>query len=319
MNDQEKKDQRYNNKRPAGKEQNNKLIKKPNFEKKFKGKKDTRNNNSQGTNGMHKSMPPTREHQVKLGAGQGKPSPSNPHGFSKKRLTILNFLIEQESGSPIKNIIENCNFSSWGGNSMNAYTRNSDDKHTGGMTFNMFSPVTEISTVERLELHNTTVGCCTVARLVAIQRRPRVIDTDTAITSEAVHLFTVANTIGGSYLLPVLYENNLLAICPKVNMLGWGNYPLKMIGGYDEGSDEIMLALYKLNEVIYEAIVVYPNLIYNQEAQRYEYKKNSFMTFNSSHKINMINQTVNQDIIGRLWRTSVSISTNLRSCIMRNY
>ena len=76
MNDQEKKDQRYNNKRPAGKEQNNKLIKKPNFEKKFKGKKDTRNNNSQGTNEMHNSMPLTREHQVKLGAGQGKPSPN---------------------------------------------------------------------------------------------------------------------------------------------------------------------------------------------------------------------------------------------------
>ena len=43
MNDQEKKDQRYNNKRPAGKDSNNKLIKKPNYEKKFKGKKDTRN------------------------------------------------------------------------------------------------------------------------------------------------------------------------------------------------------------------------------------------------------------------------------------
>ena len=67
-------------------------------------------------------------------------------------------------------------------------------------------------------------------------------------------------------------------------MLGWGNYPSKMFGGYHEGSDEIMLALYKLNEVIYEAIVVYPNLMYNQEAQEYEYKKNSFMTFNPSHK-----------------------------------
>ena len=48
-----------------------------------------------------------------------------------------------------------------------------------------------------------------------------------------------------------------------------------MVGGYHEGSDEIMLALYKLNEVLYEAIVVYPMLIYNQEAQRYEYKKNA--------------------------------------------
>ena len=220
---------------------------------------------------------------MKLGAGQGKPSPNNPHGFSKKQLTILNFLIEQDSGTSIKNIIESGNFSSWGGDSMNAYNRNSNDKNTGGMSFNMFSPVPEISTVERLELHNTTVVRCTVARLVAIQKRPRVIDTDTAITSEAIHLFSVANTIGGSYLLPVLYENKLLAICPKVNMLGWSNYPSSMVGGYHEGSDEIMLALYKLNEVIYEAIVVYPNLMYNHEAQKYVYKKNSFMTFNPSH------------------------------------
>ena len=94
MTDQEKEDQKYNNKRPAGKESNNQIIKKPNYDKKFKGKKDTRNNNSQGTNGMHSSMPLTREHQVKLGAGQGKPTPSNPHGYSKKQLHILNFLIE---------------------------------------------------------------------------------------------------------------------------------------------------------------------------------------------------------------------------------
>ena len=62
MTDKEKKDQKYNIKRPAGKEPNNKIIKKPNYDKKFKGKKDTRNNNSQGTNGMHNSMPLTREH-----------------------------------------------------------------------------------------------------------------------------------------------------------------------------------------------------------------------------------------------------------------
>ena len=61
MTDQEKKDQKYNNKRSAGKESNNKIIKKPNYDRKFKGKKDTRNNNSQGTNGMHNSMPLTRE------------------------------------------------------------------------------------------------------------------------------------------------------------------------------------------------------------------------------------------------------------------
>ena len=46
---QEKRDQKYNNKRPAGKENNNnnyKINKKNNGDKKFKGNKDTRNNNS---------------------------------------------------------------------------------------------------------------------------------------------------------------------------------------------------------------------------------------------------------------------------------
>ena len=62
MNDQEKRDQKYNNKRPAGKESNKKLMKKPNNEKKFKRKKDSRNNISQGINGMHNSMPLTRGH-----------------------------------------------------------------------------------------------------------------------------------------------------------------------------------------------------------------------------------------------------------------
>ena len=117
-----------------------------------------------------------------------------------------------------------------------------------------------------------------------IQQRLREVDNDTVISSDAVHLFTVANTIGGSNLLPVLYEKNLLAECAKVNMLGWNNFPTSMTGGYHEGSNEIMLALYKLNEVIFKATVVYPMMIFNQEAQKYEYKENAFMTFNPSHK-----------------------------------
>ena len=39
---------------------------------KFKGKKDTRNNNSPGTNGMHNSAPLTREHQMQLEEPKGK-------------------------------------------------------------------------------------------------------------------------------------------------------------------------------------------------------------------------------------------------------
>ena len=85
MTDQEKKDQKYNNQRPAGKESNNN-NKINNGEKKFKEKRGTRNNNSQGTNGMRNNMPLTREHQLKLRAGQGKPSANNPNGHSHTKL-----------------------------------------------------------------------------------------------------------------------------------------------------------------------------------------------------------------------------------------
>ena len=46
MTDQEKRDQKYNSKKPAVKESinNSKINKNNNGEKKFKGKKDTRNN-----------------------------------------------------------------------------------------------------------------------------------------------------------------------------------------------------------------------------------------------------------------------------------
>ena len=51
----------------------------------------------------------------------------------------------------------------------------------------------------------------------------------------------------------------------------------------------VMLALYKLNEVSFEAIVVYPRehillKTYNFESLRYEYRKNSFMRFIPSEK-----------------------------------
>ena len=36
----------------------------------------------------------------------------------------------------------------------------------------------------------------------------------------------------------------------KINMLGWHQYPSELPKGFHEGSDEVMLALYKLNELI---------------------------------------------------------------------
>ena len=284
MTDQEKRDQKYSTKRPAVKENNNsnKFKKKINGEKKFKGKKDTRNNYSHGTNGMHNNMPLTREHQFKLGAGRGKPSASNPNGYSKRQIAVLNFLIEQDSGGPIKNVNENGNFSSWGGSAMNAYTVKKNDIHTKGMSFNMFSPVQESASSFNI-MNDSSAMRCTRKYLNEIEERSKNA-TPVAVSSEAMNIFTISSGIGGSVYLPVLYDNVLLVECAKVNMLGWNNYPTNLVGGHHEGSDEIMVALYKLNEVIFDATVVYPFKIYNQEAQRYKYRKHAFMTFNPNHK-----------------------------------
>ena len=36
-------------------------------------------------------MPLTKEHQMELGKGEIKPTPSNPRGYSKRQITVLNF------------------------------------------------------------------------------------------------------------------------------------------------------------------------------------------------------------------------------------
>ena len=45
-----------------------------------------------------------------------------------------------------------------------------------------------------------------------------------------------------------------------------------------------MLALYKLNEVMFDARVVYPFMVFNYETENYECRKNSFMKFNPFEK-----------------------------------
>ena len=91
MNQKERKEQNYIAKVPEKKNFLGKPMKGTTSAKKFKGKPDTRNNNSKGTNGMHNNTPLTKEHQMMLGEGEFKPTPSNPRGFSKRQHTVLSF------------------------------------------------------------------------------------------------------------------------------------------------------------------------------------------------------------------------------------
>ena len=98
MSATERKEQNYIAKPPGKKENFVSRPKKSNFsEKKFKGKTDTRKNNSKGTNGMHNNMPLTKEHQMEVGKGESKPTPGNPKGYSKRQLTVLNFFRSRKS------------------------------------------------------------------------------------------------------------------------------------------------------------------------------------------------------------------------------
>ena len=42
-----------------------------------------------------------------------------------------------------------------------------------------------------------------------------------------------------------------------ISMLGWQKYPSELPKGFHKWSDEVMLALYKLNDLIFNARVVY--------------------------------------------------------------
>ena len=112
MNGQQKKESDF--------DKNRSDMKSNNKDMKFKGKRDTRNNgthkrHTSRTNGMHNSVPLTREHQRQLGVPKGKIAEKNPKGYSKFQNKLLNYLNNsQNSPEPsIQNIIGQDNISSW--------------------------------------------------------------------------------------------------------------------------------------------------------------------------------------------------------------
>ena len=113
MSEQEKKELNYIAKVPDKKNMSSKPMKGAPAAKKFKGKPDLRNNNSKGTNGMHNGMPLTKEHQIVLGDGEAKATPSNPRGYSKRQLSFLSFLRERDRKATNQSN-EDGHFSSWG-------------------------------------------------------------------------------------------------------------------------------------------------------------------------------------------------------------
>ena len=114
MNEQERKEQNYIAKVPEKNNFSGKPVKGTTSAKRSKGKPDTRNNNSKGTNGMHNNIPLIKEHQMMLGEGEVKPTPRNPRGFLKRQHTVLSFFKDREVNNNINQSNDDGHFSSWG-------------------------------------------------------------------------------------------------------------------------------------------------------------------------------------------------------------
>ena len=216
---------------------------------------------------------------MELGKGEIKPTPGNPRGYSKRQITVLNF-----SRNKIRNINDDGNFSSWGGES-ESYKNNENGSYKKNMSFNMFQPqVNKEDITPRKEPETNEVLESTLMRDVKedIKRIGKLEhDTQVTISTHAMHICSIVRDLN----IPV---ERIAAWSPRqpneINMLGWHKYQTELPRGFHEGSDEIMLALYKLNEVIFNAKVVYPFMVFNYESESYEYRKNSFMKFNPFEK-----------------------------------
>ena len=245
--------------------------------KKFKGEPDLRFNNSKGTNGMHNNIPLTKEHQMVLGEGEAKSTPSNPRGFSKRQLNVLSFLRNREIKNNINQSNDDGYISSWE-NEKNSFT-GIEHNYKNGFNLNIFQPSENEDTPTRESNRNAVEESTLVKTAVGDIKRltGEVPLTDIVVYSNTMHI----NRIGKLLLLGFQGRINPWSTMnlTLINMIGWHQLSSDLPKGFHEGSDEVMLALYKINEVIFNSTVVYPYKIRNIEYGKYEYKKNSFMRF----------------------------------------
>ena len=267
MTEQERKDQNYVAKVPEKKNFTGKHMKGTTIAKKFKGKQDMRNNNSKETNGMHNNIPLTKEHQMMLGEGEVKPTPGNPRGFSKRQLTVLSLFKDREVKNNINQSNDDGHFSSWR-DEKNSF-RGIENNYKNGFNLNLFKSSTNEVTPSREPVLNEVEESTLMRRALGdIARIAREIQPSDIV----VH----SNTFQINSIVKLLDVNGRLCPWTEENP---HQFPTNLPKGFHVGSDEVMLALYKINEAIFGAIVMYPFKVFNFESGSYEHKKNSFMRF----------------------------------------
>ena len=135
---------------------------------------------------MHNGIPLTKEHQMVLGAGEAKPTSTNPRGYSKRQLSFLNFLREKD-GKMTNQSNDDGHFSSWG-NEQNSF-RGSEINYKDGFNLNMFQPAgegTPSSSSRRVIIDESTLMRKAVKDMKRIADVDRV--TDVAVQFNREHL-----------------------------------------------------------------------------------------------------------------------------------
>ena len=165
------------------------------------------------------------------------------------------------------------------GGESESYRNNEYGAYKMGMAFNMFKPsdkgedITPMKEPENNKVMDPTLMRGVkkdIKRIGELEHDPQV-----TINAHALHLSRIVRDLGVHVRIAAWSKRR----SKEIDMLGWQQYQTELLKGFHEGSDEVMLALYKLNEVMFDARVVYPFMVYNYEKERYEYRKNSIMKF----------------------------------------
>ena len=131
--------------------------------------------------------------------GEINPTPGNPRGYSKRQITVLNYFRDRDSRNIIRNINDDGNFSSWGGES-EFYRNNENGAYKKNMSFNMFQPpVNKEDTTPRKEPETNEVLDSTLMRGVKkdIKRIGQLEhDPQPTINTHAMHLSSIVRDLG---------------------------------------------------------------------------------------------------------------------------
>ena len=163
---------------------------------------------------------------MELGAGESKPTPSNPRGYSKRQITILNFFRDRDSKNRVSNSNDDGHFSSWGGET-NSFGNNVNGNYKNGIAYNIFKPSNSYITPKKGpttdEVNESTI-------------MKDAMDDILRFSEIEVHAYTL-------HIIKIAQELNLIsritawdATRPNIaNMIGWHQFPTHLPKEFYEG------------------------------------------------------------------------------------